>query len=62
MATLLIINDDPVQLHLLASLLEPDYDQVSAFACSEAAWRWLQDGHVPDGIVLDLHMPVFEAL
>jgi len=57
MATLLVINDDPVQLHLLASLLEQDHDQVIRFSCSESAWRWLQEGHVPDGIVLDLHMP-----
>jgi PAS domain S-box-containing protein len=57
MAALLVINDDPVQLHLLASLLEQDYDQVVRFSCSESAWRWLQEGHAPDGIVLDLHMP-----
>ena len=57
MTTLLVINDDPVQLHLLASLLEQDHDQVVRFSCSEAAWRWLQEGHAPDGIVLDLHMP-----
>ena len=57
MATLLVINDDPVQLHLLASVLEQDHDQVVRFSCSESAWRWLQEGHAPDGIVLDLHMP-----
>ena len=57
MATLLVINDDPVQLHLLASLLEQDHDQVVRFSCSESAWKWLQEGHAPDGIVLDLHMP-----
>jgi len=57
MSTILVINDDPVQLHLLGSLLEPDYDRVVRFACSESAWQWLQEGHVPDGIVLDLHMP-----
>ena len=57
MATLLVINDDPVQLHLLASLLEQEHEQVIRFTCSQSAWKWLQDGHVPDGIVLDLHMP-----
>ncbi len=57
MATLLVINDDPVQLHLLASLLEQEHEQVIRFTCSESAWQWLQEGHVPDGIVLDLHMP-----
>ncbi len=57
MATLLVVNDDPVQLHLLASLLEQDHDQVIRFSCSKAAWEWLQAGHSPDGIVLDLHMP-----
>jgi PAS domain S-box-containing protein len=56
MSTLLVINDDPVQLHLLGSLLEQDHEQVMRFTCSEAAWQWLQDGHVPDAIVLDLHM------
>ncbi|MDH5564680.1 MAG: response regulator, partial [Nitrospirota bacterium] len=54
---LLVINDDPVQLHLLASLLEQDHEQVIRFTSSESAWQWLQDGHRPDGIVLDLHMP-----
>ncbi len=57
MATLLVINDDPVQLHLLASLLEQDHEQVIRFTCSKSAWQWLQDGHIPDLIVLDLHMP-----
>ena len=57
MAKLLVVNDDPVQLHLLASLLERDHSEVVRFHSSEAAWQWLQDGHVPDGIILDLHMP-----
>lgn len=57
MASILVINDDPVQLHLLASWLEKDYFAVSRFVCSEDAWRWLQEGNVPDAIVLDLHMP-----
>ena len=57
MATLLVINDDPVQLHLLASLFEQDHEQVIRFTCSQSAWKWLQDGGAPDGIVLDLHMP-----
>ena len=57
MSTLLVINDDPVQLHLLGSLLEQDHKHVVRFTSSESAWQWLQDGHVPDAIVLDLHMP-----
>ena len=57
MASILVINDDPVQLHLLASWLERDDFEVSRFVCSEDAWGWLQEGHVPDAIVLDLHMP-----
>ncbi len=57
MASILVINDDPVQLHLLASLLEQDYDEVTRFVSSESAYRWLQEGQVPDVIVLDLHMP-----
>lgn len=57
MTSILVINDDPVQLHLLASLLEQEYFEVSRFVYSEDAWRWLQEGHVPDAIVLDLHMP-----
>ena len=57
MNTLLIINDDPVQLHYLSRLLTSDGYQVIAHRSSEEAWRWIQDGHVPDGIVLDLHMP-----
>ena len=57
MTSILVINDDPVQLHLLASLLEQEHYEVIRFVCSEAAWRWLQEGHVPNVIVLDLHMP-----
>lgn len=57
MSTLLVINDDPVQLHLLGSLLEQDHDHVVRFTSSESAWQWLQDGHMPDAIILDLHMP-----
>lgn len=57
MASILVINDDPVQLHLLASLLEQDHFEVIRFVCSENAWQWFQEGHVPDAIVLDLHMP-----
>ncbi|MDH5428547.1 MAG: response regulator [Nitrospirota bacterium] len=57
MTTLLVINDDPVQLHLLASVLELSHEQVIRFTCSKAAWQWLQAGHRPDLIVLDLHMP-----
>ena len=54
---LLVINDDPVQLHMLASVLEQEHESVSRFSCSQSAWQWLQEGHVPDGIILDLHMP-----
>lgn len=54
---LLVVNDDPVQLHLLCSLLEQDHEQVVRFVSSEQAWQWIQDGHVPEAIVLDLHMP-----
>jgi len=57
MASILVINDDPVQLHLLASLLEQDHFEVIRFVRSEEAWTWLQEGHMPDAIVLDLHMP-----
>ncbi len=57
MATLLVINDDPVQLHFLASVLEHSHEQVIRFTCSRSAWQWLQAGHSPDLIVLDLHMP-----
>lgn len=57
MKTLLVINDDPVQLHFLCGLLSKDQYQVVSYHSSEEAWLWLQQGHVPDGIVLDLHMP-----
>lgn len=57
MKTLLIINDDPVQLHFLGNLLAQDSYQVISHNSSETAWEWIQEGHVPDGIVLDLHMP-----
>jgi PAS domain S-box-containing protein len=55
--TLLLVNDDPVQLHLLESLLTQDHYRIISFLSSEQAWQWIQEGHVPDGIVLDLHMP-----
>lgn len=55
--TLLLVNDDPIQLHLLESFLTQDHYRVMSFLSSEQAWHWIQEGHVPDGIVLDLHMP-----
>jgi PAS domain S-box-containing protein len=57
MASILVVNDDPVQLHLLARLLEQDGFAVNRFVSSEKAWRAVQEGYVPDTIVLDLHMP-----
>ena len=42
MATLLVINDDPVQLHLLASLLEQDHETVIRFTRSEEHTSELQ--------------------
>ncbi len=54
---ILVVNDDPVQLHLLGSLLDQDHEQVVRFTSSELAWQWIQDGNAPDGIILDLHMP-----
>lgn len=55
-ARILLVDDDPAQLHLLRGMLAPDG---YAFACAEggaAAMEAIAE-HAPDLVLLDLHMP-----
>ncbi len=55
--TVVVVNDDPVQLHVTSSLIERDGMRVIPCSGAEEALRILtQNGHV-DVIVTDLHMP-----
>ena len=57
MARVLVINDDPVQLHLLATLLEQDHHEVQRCQSAEEAYDLLQNRLSVDVIVADLHLP-----
>ena len=57
MPCVLVINDDPVQLHFLSTLLEQDRYRVTRCHSAEEAYEVLHN-HVPiDLIVIDLHLP-----
>jgi putative two-component system response regulator len=55
-ATILIVDDDPVNLRVLSFVLEKDY-RVRAVINGEQAIRALQVGPKPDIILLDIMMP-----
>ncbi|RMH08893.1 MAG: response regulator [Nitrospirae bacterium] len=57
MATVAIVNDDPIQRHLLATLLEQDGVTVRLCDGAEAVLRLLEERGPVDALVLDLHMP-----
>lgn len=57
MAKILVVNDDPVQLHLIATLLEEPAQEVLRAQSAEAALRQLAETDRIDALVLDLHMP-----
>ena len=57
MSSVLVINDDSVQLHLLATLLEQDQFDVQRSLSAVDALHILEAGKVFDAIVVDLHMP-----
>lgn len=53
---ILLIDDEPVNLEVLAAQLQPEYDVVPTND-AEAALRWLNDGGKPDLIITDVMMP-----
>jgi len=57
MAVILLVNDDPVQLHLLGSLLETEDWEICRCQGAEAALRVLCERKDIDGLLVDLHMP-----
>ena len=52
-----VINDDPVQLMVLSSLLNKAGYEAQAFSRAEAALRFMSAEKVPDVVVTDLYMP-----
>lgn len=57
MPCVLVVNDDPVQLHLIASLLESDGLDVCRCQSAESAIRMLCEHPEIDALIVDLHMP-----
>ena len=57
MACVLVINDDPVQLHFLSTLLEQDQYHVTRCHSAEEGYEVLQNQGRVDLIVIDLHLP-----
>ena len=56
-STALVVNDDPVQLHLTTSVLEQDGMRVIACSSAEDALRTLNEHVSVHVIITDLHMP-----
>lgn len=57
MATVMIIDDDPVLLSSLNRLLSGYDVHVEAFPSAEDATRWLDGGGVPDVVICDHRLP-----
>ncbi|QIK38454.1 diguanylate cyclase [Caldichromatium japonicum] len=55
-ATVLIVDDQPANIHALASLLKKDYRILTAIH-AEKAWEIVRRSTVPDLILLDILMP-----
>ena len=57
MPRVLVLNDNPIQLHLLATLLEQDQHEVLRCQSAEEAYDLLQSRIRVDVLVVDLHLP-----
>ena len=57
MPRVLVINDDPVQLHFLSTLLEQDQYRVIRSRSAEEAYEVVANQMPVDLIVIDLHLP-----
>lgn len=53
----IVVNDDPVQLHLTSSVLQKDGLRVFAFPNAEEALQFVNQRNPINVIVTDLHMP-----
>lgn len=53
---ILITDDDPANLAVLADILTPDCE-VFAVKSGAAALAWVDSGNMPDLVLLDVHMP-----
>ncbi|MCO5172069.1 MAG: response regulator [Planctomycetes bacterium] len=53
----LVVDDDPDILEALGGVLTLAGHDVAAFGDAREALRWLDDGHVPRVVLLDLMMP-----
>lgn len=57
---ILIVDDEPSILKLLNFILAKEYD-IFTVDSGYRAHLWFEDGHLPDLIILDLHMPYFDG-
>ncbi len=54
---ILVVDDDPDIREALSGVLELEGYEVSAFGDAREALAWLEAGHVPVVVLLDLMMP-----
>ncbi|TVP45363.1 MAG: response regulator [Gemmatimonadales bacterium] len=57
----LVVNDDPVQLHWISETLRVHGNRVTAFLRSLDAVEFLHGAEPPDLVVADLHMPQLDG-
>lgn len=57
---ILIVDDEPSILKLLNFILSKQYT-IHPMSSGYKAHLWLEDGNLPDIIILDLHMPHFDG-
>ena len=56
-ATVVVVNDDPTQLNVLAGLMRKEGINATAFESAETALSGMAPEHPPDLIITDLYMP-----
>ncbi len=56
-----IVNDDPTQLHLLSAILRKSDMSVHSYLSAEEALVWMDSSEPPSVIITDLYMPEVDS-